>query len=238
MSDRRAVFLCAGRGTRARGVTGEQPKCLIRIAGETLIARAVRQLAANEVTDVHVIVGYAADQISREIGDRASLHHYADFERTNNLWTLAAHADLLRGYDCAVLFGDVIVSDQAMAALWNGESDINLLVDLTSRLAGTMRVRRSADGGVDMGNHITPASADGNYVGMLRARSSAADSLAAAVRAEADAGRGTDAYFTSVIAGLSKDLAVSFADVRSDQWAEIDDGDDFLRAKQLFEPQQ
>ncbi|KPI01697.1 MobA-like NTP transferase domain containing protein [Actinobacteria bacterium OK074] len=235
MTYRRAILLCAGRGTRARDITEGQPKCLIRIDGETLISRVLNQLSLNGVTDVHVIVGHEADQITQEVGNRATLHYYADFERTNNLWTLATHADLLRGHDCAVLFGDVVVSDQAITDLWDGLSGINLLVDLSSRLTGTMRVRRAADKSVDMGNHIAPAEADGNYVGFLSARSSAADRLADAIVAEMTAGRGTDAYFTSVMADISTAVPVSFVDVKSDEWAEIDDGDDYLIAKERFE---
>ncbi|MFJ6737599.1 NTP transferase domain-containing protein [Streptomyces sp. NPDC091279] len=235
MTYRRAILLCAGRGTRARDITDGQPKCLIRIDGETLISRVLNQLRLNGVTDVHVIVGHEADQIAQEVGDRAILHYYPDFERTNNLWTLATHADLLRGHDCAVLFGDVVVSDQAVADLWDGISGINLLVDLSSRLTGTMRVRREADKSVDMGNHIAPDDADGNYVGFLSATRAAAELLADAIAREMSAGRGTDAYFTSVMAQVSTAVPVSFVDVRSDQWAEIDDGDDYLVAKQRFE---
>lgn len=235
MTYRRAILLCAGRGTRARGITEGQPKCLIRIGGETLISRVLNQLGLNGVTDVHVIVGHEAEQIAREVGTRATLHYYPDFESTNNLWTLAAHADLLRDHDCAVLFGDVVVSDQAMADLWDELAGIHLLVDLSTRLTGTMRVRRAADGSVDMGNHIAPADADGNYVGFLSATSAAAGLLADAVAAEMAAGRGTDAYFTSVMADVSTVVPVSFVDAKTDEWAEIDDEDDYLLAKQRFE---
>lgn len=235
MTYRRAILLCAGRGTRARDITEGQPKCLIRINGETLISRLLNQLGRNGVTDVHVIVGHEADKIAREVGDRATLHYYPDFERTNNLWTLATHAHLLRGHECAVLFGDVIVSDQAVADLWDGLSGINLLVDLYTRLTGTMRVRRAVEGGVDMGNHIAPADADGNYVGFLSATSTAADLLADAIVEEMAAGRGADAYFTSVMADVSTAVPVAFVDVKSDEWAEIDDGDDYLLAKERFE---
>ncbi|MFJ6216118.1 NTP transferase domain-containing protein [Streptomyces sp. NPDC092296] len=235
MTDRRAVLLCAGRGTRARGITEGQPKCLIQVGGRTLLSRMLSQLIANGVDDVHVVVGYEADQILKEVGDRATLHYYEGFERTNNLWTLAANADLLRGRDCAVLFGDVIVSDQAVADLWSGLRGVNLLVDQTSRLAGTMRVRRAGDGVVEMGNHIAPAESDGNYVGLMTVRAGASDALADAVREEMLAGRGQDAYFTTVIEGISASVPVSFVDVASGSWAEIDDGDDYLLAKQRFE---
>ena len=89
MSNRRAILLCAGQGTRARRVTDGHPKCLIQINGRTLISRVLSQLASNGVTDVHVIVGFEADQIAAEVDGRAILDHYKDFERTNDLWTLA-----------------------------------------------------------------------------------------------------------------------------------------------------
>lgn len=237
MSDRRAVFLCAGRGTRAHDATGGVPKCLLQIGDETLISRAIRQLAELGITDVHVIVGHASAQIASEVGEKATLHYYDDYEHTNNLWTLASHVDLLRTADCAVMFGDVIVSDAAMRALWNSSAKLALLVDRQSRLEGTMRVKKLRAARIDMGKQISTADSDGNYVGYLRVHGPATDALADLIVRERAEQRGRDDYFTSVVPELSRSFAAQFVPVHSDEWAEIDTAEDFAIARSRFSPE-
>lgn len=235
MSEPRAIFLCAGRGSRARDVTGDIPKCLLEIDGEPLILRAIRQLADNGVYDVQIIVGYEADRIREIVGDRAHYHEYPDYESTNNLWTLASHHDLMVDRDVAVLFGDVIVSDEAMRSLWSGEGDLGILVDRVSQLPGTMRIRQAPDGVIDMGNHISLEEADGNYVGFLRARPLAATAVADAVASRRRAEEGRDAYFTAVVPTVTgHGLDVDLISLRSEDWAEIDTAEDYEIARERF----
>lgn len=234
MSEPRAVLLCAGRGTRARECTDGLPKCLLTIDGVSLVRRVLGQLATQGVRDVHVIVGHRRGLVEQEVAGLATTHVAGDYATSNNLWTLAAHADLLRGQDTAVLFGDVVVEDAVMADLWQAPGDLALLVDTKSRLEGTMRVRRHPDGRAELGNHVPTSRCDGNYVGMLRASARAAGRLADAVRGEREAGRGRDEYFTTVVHEVSTDLDTRIVPVAPGDWAEIDTPDDHRAALALF----
>ncbi|WP_432457703.1 NTP transferase domain-containing protein [Cellulomonas iranensis] len=234
MSERRAVLLCAGRGTRARDVTDGLPKCLLTIDGVSLVRRVLSQLAAQGVDDVHVVVGHRRELVEREVRGLATTHVVHDYATSNNLWTLAAHAELLHGHDTAVIFGDVVVDDPVMTDLWEAPGDLALLVDTTSRLEGTMRVLRHPDGRVELGNQVPTARCDGNYVGIMRASATAAGRLADAVRRERDAGRGRDDYFTSVLHGLTGHLDARLVPVARGSWAEIDTPEDHRAALARF----
>ena len=59
----RAVILGAGEGTRLRPYTDDRPKCLVELAGRTLLAWQLDALAAAGVSDTTIVTGYRADQI-------------------------------------------------------------------------------------------------------------------------------------------------------------------------------
>jgi NDP-sugar pyrophosphorylase family protein len=59
----KAVLLAAGLGTRLGSLTGSLPKILVPVAGEPLLARQLRYLAANGVTEAAINLHYLADQV-------------------------------------------------------------------------------------------------------------------------------------------------------------------------------
>lgn len=62
----KAVILAAGQGNRLRDAGREQPKCLLRFAGETLLGRMLRDLAALDLEPI-LVVGYLADRVREEV---------------------------------------------------------------------------------------------------------------------------------------------------------------------------
>jgi choline kinase len=60
----RAILLAAGTGRRLQRPL---PKCLVDIGGMTLLSRTLRALAAVEVIEVCIVVGYRHDLIAAEL---------------------------------------------------------------------------------------------------------------------------------------------------------------------------
>ncbi len=58
-----ALILAAGRGTRLRPHTDHVPKCLVELAGKSLLARQWQALRYAGVDDIHVITGYRGSDI-------------------------------------------------------------------------------------------------------------------------------------------------------------------------------
>ncbi len=69
----RAVVLAAGLGTRLRWLTREQPKALMDLGGEPVIAHVIRRLAAAGVHEVAVNAHHHAAMLAAALGDGARL---------------------------------------------------------------------------------------------------------------------------------------------------------------------
>lgn len=63
------VVPAAGEGTRMRPLTAERPKGLVEVAGKPLLTHVFETLAALDVSELIVIVGYRGDQIREYYGD-------------------------------------------------------------------------------------------------------------------------------------------------------------------------
>src|SRR3954452_4177177 len=96
------MVLAAGAGRRLRPYTDEVPKTLVPVDGDvTILDIALRNLAAVELNDVVVVVGYAAEAVEdrrevlqRRYGVRLTLVHNDKAEIWNNaysLWTAREH---------------------------------------------------------------------------------------------------------------------------------------------------
>jgi mannose-1-phosphate guanylyltransferase len=70
---RHALVLTAGRGTRLRPLTLVRAKPAIPVAGEPLVRRIVRWLAANGVTDVVLNLHHLPATITATVGDGSDL---------------------------------------------------------------------------------------------------------------------------------------------------------------------
>jgi MurNAc alpha-1-phosphate uridylyltransferase len=63
------MILAAGRGERMGRLTATTPKPLLRVAGQTLIGRQLRSLAAAGIRDVVVNLAYRGEQLRQALGD-------------------------------------------------------------------------------------------------------------------------------------------------------------------------
>ena len=80
-----AIILAAGTSSRFAPISYEKPKGLLRVKGEILIERQIRQLREAGVSDIIVVVGYMAelfDYLKDKYGVRIVFNE--DFNRYNN----------------------------------------------------------------------------------------------------------------------------------------------------------
>ena len=61
----KALILAAGEGTRLRPYTADRPKCLVEVAGRSLLDRQLDVLGAAGVAPVVVVGGYRAEMLPR-----------------------------------------------------------------------------------------------------------------------------------------------------------------------------
>ena len=63
-----ALILCGGLGTRLRSVSGNYPKCLMKVNGRPFLLYLLDLLKFNRFQDVVLCTGHGHDQIQKEIG--------------------------------------------------------------------------------------------------------------------------------------------------------------------------
>ena len=82
---RNAVIMSAGMSSRFVPLSSEKPKGLLKVKGEILIERQIRQLLEAGIRDITVVTGYMADKFAY-LADKfgVSLVHNPDYERYNN----------------------------------------------------------------------------------------------------------------------------------------------------------
>jgi glucose-1-phosphate thymidylyltransferase len=102
-SGMQAVVFAAGEGTRMRPLTAEQPKGLVDVAGQPMLARCFEALSEAAISECVVVIGYHAEQIVDTFGDAyagLSLRYVKQREPDGLASALATAAPEL---DCPVL---------------------------------------------------------------------------------------------------------------------------------------
>ncbi|HLH23999.1 MAG TPA: nucleotidyltransferase family protein [Chloroflexota bacterium] len=105
-----ALVLAAGKSTRIQPVAPDRPKPLIVVAGQTVLERNLRQLAAAGVRDVWINLHYRGEQIAALIGDGARLGLHVRYSWEPDLLGTAGAAKKLEAALAAdtflVVYGD------------------------------------------------------------------------------------------------------------------------------------
>jgi choline kinase len=143
MSAKVGVILAAGRGSRLKELSLEQPKPMIRVNDVTIISNLVQHLISSKVETIVVIVGYMADRLKEHLAPfqgQANLIFVENpiYDKTNNIYTLwLAKEYLLNGFflfEADVFIEESIVSD----FLKTPHNDVMLVDRFTPDMNGTV----------------------------------------------------------------------------------------------------
>ncbi|WP_371551447.1 NTP transferase domain-containing protein [Streptomyces sp. NBC_00554] len=173
----RAVILAAGRGRRLGEYTMDRPKCLIEIAGETLLVRQIAALSAAGASSVAVVSGWRGDGFE---GRGLTIFHNADWAQSTMVQSLCCAQEWLCCDDVLVSYGDIVYTPDAACQLARVEAPIAITYDphwqdlwerrFADPFVDAERFRLNADGSVaEIGGRArTPAEATGQYMGLLK----------------------------------------------------------------------
>ena len=237
------IVLAAGAGRRLRPHTDSLPKALIPVDGDTTILDiALRNLAAVDLREVAVVVGYAASavadrqaELERRYGVTIELVHNDKAEVWNNAYSLWCARDHM--LDGALLVnGDTVhpvaVEETLLASRGPG---ILLATDVEKRLAEEEMKIRVDDTGrvVSITKLMDPADAYGEYIGATLIEGSAAPRLTDALRATFE--RDPQLYYEDgyqYLADHGEDLGLAPIPAGT-AWVEVDDHADLARARDI-----
>jgi len=121
----RAIILAAGRGSRMKGMTENQPKCFAELHGKRLIDWQIGALTDAGVGDISIVRGYLAEAFEYPC-------RYFENERwqeTNMLRSLCAARDAMMADACIVSYSDIVYSHNSIRRILQSTDDIAITYD-------------------------------------------------------------------------------------------------------------
>jgi choline kinase len=236
------LVLAAGAGRRLRPYTDHLPKALVTVHGEvTILDIGLRNLAAVGLTDIAVVVGYAAGAIERRraalearYGIRLTLVLNDRAEEWNNAYSLWLARDHF-AQGALLVNGDTVHPVSVQKTLLAGRGPgVLLAVDDVKRLADEeMKVRLRAGGQLQwITKQMDPAMAFGEYIGAALIEPAAAGGLAEAL--EATWRRDPNLYYEDGYQEYAdRGGDVRAATIGAVDWVEVDNHDDLARAREI-----
>lgn len=236
------IVLAAGAGRRLRPVTDRLPKALAPVDdARTILDFGLAGLAAHDLRDVVVVVGYAASAVAERVpelerrhGVRLTLVHNPRAEEWNNAYSLwCARDHFADGFVLAN--GDTLHTPEVEEVLLDAVRDdvVLALDDLEPLGAEQMKVRLGPTGGVErISKLIDPSTAAGEYIGVACVPAAAAAALTDAL--EATWRRDPDLYYEDGFQEMvDRGHRVEVVSIGTSPWTEVDDHEDLARAREL-----
>ncbi len=93
-NDHIALILAAGFGNRMKPLTENNHKTLLKVAGETILGRILKNLEEELITDIFIVTGYRDKQLKEYIKQNfphlnITFIHNPRYRETNNIYSLA-----------------------------------------------------------------------------------------------------------------------------------------------------
>lgn len=122
----RALILAAGRGVRLQPLTDDRPKCLVVLAGRSLLAWQCSALRAAGISEIAVVVGWRAGRVRC-----AGLVRFVNraWRWTNMVASMLTARAWLAAGPCIVAYGDVVYHAEVVRRLAISADDIAITYD-------------------------------------------------------------------------------------------------------------
>ena len=138
-------------GKRLKDLTRNNTKCMVKVAGTTLIERLLRQLESYCFSRIVVVVGYEARKLIdfiKTLNIETPIEFISNevYDRTNNIYSLYLAKDVLCHDDTLLFESDIIFEDSVLKALIEDPRKTLALVDkYESWMDGTCAILRDDD---------------------------------------------------------------------------------------------
>jgi len=224
----RGIILAAGTGTRFNGAV--HPKCLATFDERTLINIQLATLRACGITDITVVVGFAADSVRVACGPQVRFVENTHYRKTNSLYSLwLARRVLDQGFvvmNCDVLFHPSMLVDlltarheNALLVAYPGPDDAEM-----SDEEMKVCVRRGLV--VDIDKNLPRRRTDGENVGIVKFSANGARQLIPMMGDLVDSGE-LSAWAPRAFKQFARCHRLYAIGTRGLPWTEIDTPEDY-----------
>jgi L-glutamine-phosphate cytidylyltransferase len=236
----RGIILAAGKGSRLNGTAGENPKCLVKAGGLTLIERQIRALRHAGIDDIAVVVGCQADQVRRACGHGITYVENSNYGQTNSMYSLwMARPLLFEGFvvlNCDVLFHPVLLNDLLTSRHENALLLAYREADQPPFGDEEMKVQVRCGRVREMSKQMDPDDADGENLGIVKFGPKGAAELVTIMDRLVAAG-GLRDWAPRAFREFAQVRPLHAIGTRGFPWIEIDFPEDYQRAVREVLPQ-
>ena len=227
----KAIILAAGVGSRIKKFSLKKHKSLIKIGNKSLLSRIVDYLIDINIKDILIITGHKSEQIKKEIKLKAKYVYFPGYRSSNNLQTLLYVSNKIKGpFIC--LFSDIFFDKKILLNLKKSSKHICLAVDTSKVLKDTMRIKKKNNFLTDIGSQIKVSDGHGNFIGIAKFSKKGAENLKKSLKFYKN--NYTDYYTLALKRLIRKKNRISYFDVKSLYWTEIDFYKDYLKLKKKY----
>ena len=172
------IILAAGMGKRMGNLTKNKPKCFLKVNGESLIERLIKQLRNFGVKDISIVTGYKSRQFKF-----SNINFFLNkkYKSTNMVYSLIKAKKKLKK-DTLIFYSDIFLSDKIIKKMLsiNHKDRLSVAIDSNWKKYWTHRFKNINQDletlRVNKKNQIleigkkamTTKNIDGRFIGIIR----------------------------------------------------------------------
>ena len=237
-----AIILSAGQGKRLLPLTEECPKCMLHVAGKSILEWQVQALLAAPIDKLFIITGFNSDLVEQHMRDRFGAEHERIhivynpfFSISDNLascW-MARHA---MDEDFILLNGDTLFEPALLdTVLRSTPAPVTLTVDYKDSYDNDdMRVELHDSMVKSVGKTLPDEHTNAESIGLLYFRGEGPALFRAQLDRQMKQGDGLRLWFLSVVDTLAKQSLVRACSINGHRWCEIDFKRDLDNAEKIM----
>jgi choline kinase len=239
----RAIILGAGQGSRLLPLTEGMPKCLLDLAGRSMLEWQLRGLAQNGIEEAVIVTGFHPELVEAELRRITPAHmqvrtlYNPFYKLADNLASCWMARTELNG-PCMILNGDTLFEPAIAARLLDSpQAPITVTIDRKSSYdADDMKVVTEGDHLRAIGKALSAERVNGESIGFLRFDDDGAALFVEELERTMRTPEGPGLWYLSAIHRLAQAGAdVRALSIEGLQWGELDFPADLLQVRALAE---
>ena len=174
----KAIILAAGQGKRLYPLTKNQPKCLVKLFGKSIIEWQIEKFDKCNIKNISIVRGYLGDMINFS---NINTYENKNYDSTNMVETLFCAKEELTE-DVIISYGDIIFEENVIKKLIQCQDDFAVIIDKNWEKYWKMRFQNPLSDAeslkidnegfiMNIGQRVNNSKEiEGQYIGLMKIR--------------------------------------------------------------------